>query len=46
MKSIGIPKTIESKDSEHDVCKIFNSFDFDLGEDRIEVSQQVSLIGS
>lgn len=33
MKSIDIPKTIESKDLEHAVCKIFNSFDFDLGED-------------
>ena len=26
---IGIPKTVESKDLEHTICKVFNSIDFE-----------------
>ena len=37
---IGIPKAIESKDLEHTVCKIFNSFGFDIGGDRMEACHQ------
>ena len=33
---IGIPKTVELKDLEHTVCKVFNSIGFDIEEDRIE----------
>ena len=34
MEVIGIPKTVESKDLEHIICKVFNSIGFDIGEDR------------
>ena len=33
---IGIPKTVESKDLEHTICKVFNRIGFDIEEDRIE----------
>ena len=33
---IGIPKTVESKDLEHTMCKVLNSIGFDIEEDRIE----------
>ena len=33
---IGIPKTVETKDLERTVCKVFNSIGFDIGEDRTE----------
>ena len=36
MEVIGIYKTVESKDLEHILCKIFNSIGFGIGEDRIE----------
>ena len=36
MEVIGIPKTVESKDLEHTVCKFFNSIGFDIKKDRIE----------
>ena len=36
MKVIGIPKTAESKDLEHTICKVFNSIGFDIEEDRTE----------
>ena len=31
---IGIPKTVESKDLEHPICKVFNSIDFDIEENK------------
>ena len=31
VKVIGIPKTVESKDLECTVCKVFNSIGFDIG---------------
>ena len=39
---IGIPKTVESKDLEHTVCKIFNSIGFDIEEDRIEACHRLT----
>ena len=33
---IGIPKTVESKDLEHTMCKVLNIIGFDIEEDRIE----------
>ena len=33
---IGIPKTVQTKDLERTVCKVFNSIGFDIGEDRIK----------
>ena len=39
---IGIPKTVESKDLEHTVCKVFNSIGFDTGEDRIEACHRLT----
>ena len=30
LEVIGIPKTVESKDLEHTVCKVFNSTGFDI----------------
>ena len=36
MDVIGIPKTVESKDFELTVCKVFNIISFDIGQDRIE----------
>ena len=36
MEVIGIPKTVESKDLEHTMCKVLNSIGFDIEEDRIE----------
>ena len=42
MEIIGIPKTVESKDFEHNVCKVFNSFGFIMGEDRIEACHQLT----
>ena len=32
----GIPKTVESKDLEHTVCKVFKSIGFDIWKDRID----------
>ena len=34
---IGIPKTVESKDLEHTIRKVFNSIGFDIEEDRIKL---------
>ena len=31
---IGIPKTVESKDLEHPICKVFNSIGFDIEENK------------
>ena len=31
---VGIPKTVESKDSDHTANEVFNSTGFDIGEDR------------
>ena len=36
MDVIGIRKTVESKDFELTVCKVFNIIGFDIGQDRIE----------
>ena len=41
MKVIDIPKTIESKDLELTVCKIFNIIGFGIGEVRIEVCHRL-----
>ena len=41
---IGIPKTVESKDLEHTICKVFNSIGFDIEENRIEACHRLSLI--
>ena len=41
---IGIPKTVESKDLEHTICKVFNSIGFDIEENRIEGCHRLSLI--
>ena len=38
----GIPKTVELKDLEHTVCKVFNSIGVDIGEDGIEACQQLT----
>ena len=40
----GIPKTVESKDLEHTICKVFNSIGFDIEENRIEACHRLSLI--
>ena len=42
LEVIGIPKTVESKDLEHTVCKVFNSIDFDIEEDRIEACHRLT----
>ena len=34
--------TVESKDLEHTVCKVFNSIDFDIEEDRIEACHRLT----
>ena len=39
---IGIPKTVESKDLEHIICKAFNSVGFDIKEDRIEACHRLT----
>ena len=39
---IGIPKTVELKDLEHTVCKVFNSIGFDIEEDRIEACHRLT----
>ena len=39
---IGIPKTVDSKDLEHTVCKVFNSIGFDIGENRIEACHRLT----
>ena len=45
MEVVSIAKSVESKDLEHAVCTVFgtllvfNSFGFDIGEDRIEACQ-------
>ena len=39
---IGIPKTVESKDLEHTLCKVFNITGFDIGEDRIEACHRLT----
>ena len=33
---IGIQKSVESKDFDYTVCKVFNSIGSDIGEDRIK----------
>ena len=33
---IGIPKSVQSEDLEHTICKVFNGIGFDIGEVRIE----------
>ena len=35
LEVIGIPKTVESTDLEHTLCKVFNSIGFDIDEDKI-----------
>ena len=42
MEVIGIPKTDESKDSEHTICKVFNSIGFDIEEDRIDACNRLT----
>ena len=42
LEVIGIPKTVESKDLEHTVCKVFNSIGFDIEEDRIEACHRLT----
>ena len=37
MEVTGIPRSVESKDLEHTVYKVFNSIRFHIVEDRIEV---------
>ena len=39
---IGIPKTVESKDLEHTIHKVFNSIGFDIEEDRIKACQRLT----
>ena len=39
---IGIPKSVDSKDLEHTVCKVFNSIGFDIEEDRIEACHRLT----
>ena len=39
---IGIPKTVELKDLEQTVCKVFNSIGFDIEEDRIEACHRLT----
>ena len=39
---IGIPETVESKDLEHTICKVFNSIGFDIEEDRIEACHRLT----
>ena len=39
---ISIPKTAESKDLEHTVCKFFNSIAFDIREDRLEACHRLT----
>ena len=39
---IGIPKSVDSKDLEHTVCKVFNSIGFDIEEDRIEACRRLT----
>ena len=41
-----IPKTIESKNLEQIVCKIFNSIGFDIDEDRIESCHRLKFSGN
>ena len=42
VKVIGIQKTVESKDLEHTVCKVFNSIGFNIGKDRIEACNRLT----
>ena len=42
MEVIGIPKTVESMDLEHTLCKVFNSIGFDIGQDRIEACHRLT----
>ena len=42
LEVIGIPKTVESKDLEHTVCKVFNSIGFDIEEDRIQTCHRLT----
>ena len=42
LEVIGIPKTVESKDLEQTVCKVFNSIGFDNKEDRIEACHRLT----
>ena len=45
MEVIGIPKSVESQDLKHIVCKVFNSIGFDIGEDRIQVCHRLTKPG-
>ena len=42
MEVIGIPKSVDSKDLEHTVCKVFNSIGFDIEEDGIEAYHRLT----
>ena len=42
MDVIDLPKTVESKDLEHTICKFFNSNSFDIDEDRIEACHRLT----
>ena len=35
---IGIPKSVQSEDLEHTICKVFNGIGFDIGEVRIDAT--------
>ena len=39
---IGILKSVDSRDLEHTVCKVFNSIGFDIEEDRIEACHRLT----
>ena len=42
LEVIGIPKTVESKDLEHTIYKVFNSIGFDIEEDRTEARHRLT----
>ena len=42
LEVIGIPKTVESKDLVHTVCKVFISIGFDIEENRIEACHRLT----
>ena len=35
---IGIPKSVQSEDLKHTICKVFNGIGFDIGEVRIDAT--------
>ena len=45
MEVIGIPKSVESQDLKHVVCKVFNSIGFNIGEDTIQVCHRLTKPG-